>query len=129
MKKTPRETEFRALMKRLAVKDPNLLDDDAINKIIAREMEEKRNDRIYYVVLCLDAWASIGGIFINDDEVELVNDELLAVGSAFGRFGLAVLKKKKDPFSRIEEASRISVSIKKKIEAKRQKAKEAAKNS
>jgi hypothetical protein len=116
-------------MKRLAVKDPNLLDDDAINKIIAREMEEKRNDRIYYVVLCLDAWASIGGIFINDDEVELVNYELLAVGSAFGRFGLAVLKKKKDPFSRIEEASRISVSIKKKIEAKRQKAKEAAKNS
>lgn len=124
---TPREAEFKALMKRLAAKDPSLLDDDSIDKIITRELEEKRNDRIYYIVLCLDAWAP-AGITINDDEEDLVKEELLEIGSALGRFGLAVLNRKKDPFSRLEEASRLSASIKEKIEAKRQK-KEAANDS
>lgn len=124
---TPREAEFKALMKRLAAKDPSLLDDDSIDKIITRELEEKRNDRIYYIVLCLDAWAP-AGITINDDEEDLIREELLEIGSALGRFGLAVLNRKKDPFFRLEEASRLSASIKEKIEAKRQK-KEAANDS
>ncbi|MCX6758850.1 MAG: hypothetical protein NTX14_04020 [Candidatus Nealsonbacteria bacterium] len=127
--RTPREAEFKALMKRLAARDPILADDDTIDKLIEREMEEKRNDRIYYVVLCLDALAPIAGVTINDDEEDLVKAELLGIGSAFGRFGLAVLNKKKDPFSRLEEANRIALSIKKEIETKRRETDNPAKDS
>lgn len=121
-----REAEFRKLLKRMAAKDPSLINDDSFDEIIRREQAEKHGDRIYYIVLCWDAWVPEAGIIMNDEEEALVENKLMEISSALGRFGLAVLDKKKDPFSRLEEADRIAIAIKDKIETKKKEAEGAA---
>lgn len=128
-KTDPREIEFRALMKKMAARDDSLIGDDQFDNFIRRELEERRGDRIYYVALCMDAWKPLSDLFITDEEAEWVRAELMEICSAFGRFGLAVLGKRKDPFSRIEEADRIADLMKKKLEAKREGEKSSAKTS
>ena len=126
-KPEPREIEFRALMKKMAAKDQALIEDESFGRIITKETYEKRGDRIFFIAACFDAWLPQAGITIDDNEEECVRYELLELASAFGRFGLAVLDKKKDPFSRLEEADRIAALIKKKLEAKREGEKSSAK--
>ncbi|HOX29713.1 MAG TPA: hypothetical protein P5080_00240 [Candidatus Paceibacterota bacterium] len=128
-KPEPREIELRALMKKMAAKDPGLIEDDSFGRIITKETYEERGDRIFFIATCVDAWLSQAGITIDDNEEECMRYELLELASAFGRFGLAVLDKKKDPFSRLEEADRIAALIKKKLDAKRGGEKSSAKTS
>ncbi len=123
-KLTVREQQFVDCLKMMATRDPAILKEefnDRFEKLMDEILDAKEGDRFYFIVTTLK---KIGDTFEAPSISEVSEEEVLEAGfldvvSAIARFGLAVLNKRKDPFSRIEEARRLSVRMIKRLEAKK----------
>ncbi len=96
--------------------DRKILEDgteELLDYLMDNELEAKKGDRLYFIALSLDgiSEALSGCLPPDSSDEEVVLAGIMEVISAFGRFGLAVLDKKKDPFSRLDEATRSVASM------------------